>query len=395
MSSDVDREPLVRPPALRTGQEASASSLELFFDLAYVLVVLELATTFLKDLTWPGFVTFAALFTAIWLSWVGFTLYANRFDTDDVVFRVAKLGATLAIAGCAAAGTAATTSFAVPFAACFLIARLVLLALHIRAWRHVPDARPTISVYIGTAAVSSVLWAVSLGVDGPARYTLWAVAVVVDAAGPVIATWVGDKLPLHMEHLPERFGLLVILVLGEAVGGAARGVHDANWVGSSVAVGIAGFLVAAALWWTYFTTTAHHSAEKLQQSDDADAESEGAAADERHDLFVYGHLPLTLGVVMAGVGVEELVLHPDASLPSPAGWTAAGGIALFLVGSALILGGTRQSWRAAWPWPTIAIPVVLGAGAVAHRSGLLFVAFLALVCLVLAAVGTKRHGVGT
>jgi|GEM_PF-3334214 len=46
MASDVDGQPLVRPPRLRTGQEATASRLELFFDLAYVLVVLELASTF-------------------------------------------------------------------------------------------------------------------------------------------------------------------------------------------------------------------------------------------------------------------------------------------------------------------------------------------------------------
>jgi low temperature requirement protein LtrA len=41
---------LVRPPALRTAESARASRLELFFDLAYVLVVLELADAFYADL---------------------------------------------------------------------------------------------------------------------------------------------------------------------------------------------------------------------------------------------------------------------------------------------------------------------------------------------------------
>ena len=194
-----------------------------------------------------------------------------------------------------------------------------------------------------------------------------------------------------MEHLPERFGLFVILVLGEAVGGASRGVHDAKWVGPAVAVGVAGFIVAAALWWTYFDTTAVHSAQKLQEDDDKDAKSEGAATDERHDLFVYGHLPLTLGVVMAGVGIEDLVLHPDAPLPSPGGWLLVGGLGLFLTGSALILGGTKLAWRAAWPWPTLAIPIVLAAALPSHTSALLLVGGLAVVCLVLAAIGTRRR----
>jgi low temperature requirement protein LtrA len=59
-------------------------------------------------MTWRGALAFVALFVAMWFSWVGFTLYANRFDTDDVVFRLAKLAATLAVAGCAAAATGVT-----------------------------------------------------------------------------------------------------------------------------------------------------------------------------------------------------------------------------------------------------------------------------------------------
>ena len=64
------------------------------------------------------------------------------------------------------------------------------------------------------------------------RYLLWGVAVAVDALGPALATLRHDKLPLHIEHLPERFALLVILVLGEAVGGGVRGVHESGWAGS-------------------------------------------------------------------------------------------------------------------------------------------------------------------
>lgn len=381
-------EPLIRPPTLRTGQDASASRLELFFDLAYVLVVYELATTFLADLTWSGLLNFAAVFIAIWVSWVGFTLYANRFDTDDVVFRIAKLAATLSIAGCAASASAATGEYSVPFAASFLGGRIILLLLLARAWRHIPDARPTIGMYLGATALTSTLWAVSLAADGPTRYWLWGVAVVVDAAGPIAATWREDHTPLQMEHLPERFGLFVILVLGEAVGGAATGVHDAKWTAPAVTVGIVGFVIAAALWWTYFDTIAASSAAKLQERDDQDDAPAGAAADERHDLFVYGHLPLALGIVMVGIGVEDLILHPGAVLPTAGGWVLAAGLALFLVGSAVILGGSRHSWRAIWPWPTVAVPVVLGLAAVPRASVLLLVGGLAAVCLVLAVQGT-------
>jgi low temperature requirement protein LtrA len=384
-----ERGPRIRPPTLRTGEDATASRLELFFDLAYVLVVLELANAFYADLSWRGFVVFAALYVAMWFSWVGFTLYANRFDTDDVVYRIAKLAATASIAGCAASASGATGEFSTAFALCFLAGRVILLLLHLRAWRHVPEARPTIVVYLGCTAVSTVLWAVSPAFDGGVRYGLWAAAVAMDALGPVLATRREDRSPLHMEHLPERFGLFIILVLGEAVGGAATGVHDAKWAGAAVAVGIAGFVVAAALWWNYFSVTAGHSEEKLHETDDDDG-AEGAVADERHDLFVYGHLPLSAGIVMVGVGIEDLVAHPFDAVPSDGGWTVTVGLALYLLGTALILGGTHRTWRGVWPWPTAAIPVVLAAAVVPHHSALLLVGGLAVLTVALTVYGVLR-----
>ena len=149
-----------------------------------MLVVLELANAFYGDLSWRGFAVFVALYVALWFSWVGFTLYANRFDTDDVVFRIAKLAATASIAGCAASASAATGDFSTPFALCFLAGRVILLLLHLRAWRHVPEARPTIVVYLGFTAASTALWAVSPAFDGAVRYGLWAAAVAMDAARP-------------------------------------------------------------------------------------------------------------------------------------------------------------------------------------------------------------------
>ena len=153
--------PMIRPPRLHLGREGTASRLELFFDLAYVLVIMQLAIAFVDDLSWAGLAQLTGLFVAIWFSWVGFTLYANRFDTDDLIFRLAKLLATGAIAGCAASAADAVGSKAVPFALCYLASRLIVFALYLRAWRHVPDARPTINVYLIMIGLSSVLWAIS------------------------------------------------------------------------------------------------------------------------------------------------------------------------------------------------------------------------------------------
>lgn len=290
----------------------------------------------------------------------------------------------MAIAGCAASAAGATGSFAVPFAASFLTGRVILFLLYLRACRHVPDARPTIARYLATIGISAVLWAVSLGVGDEARFWWWAAAVVVGSAGPLMATRTGGgAAPLHVEHLPERFGLLVILVLGEAVGGAATGVHDASWTTLPVLVGVAGFVLAAAMWWVHFDATAATSADALQ-----DEEPSGGGS--RHDLFVYAHLPLTLGVVAAGVGVEELVLHPHTLMPSAGGVILAAGLALFLVGAGLILLDTVRERRAVIGLTVTACAIIGVITVLPLPNALLLVGALAAVTAALAAAGTLR-----
>ena len=337
----------VRPPRLATGEDRDASRLELFYDLAYVLVVAELASAFAKDLSWSGAATFAGLFTAMWVAWVSTTLYANRFDTDDVVFRLAQLVGTAAIAGCAAAATGAIDTTSVPFAACFLLGRLVLLGLYLahgdtsrepQHYHRLPRQRHDRGARCGPCRSSCPSPAdISCG-RSPSSST----------RGPVLATWRGDTAPLHMEHLPERFGLFVILVLGEMVAGVVTGIHGAAWVGESVTVGGIGFLIAASLWWSYFDVASARGSRELQHEDEE--------TDERHDLYIYGHLPLTLGIAAAGIGLEELVLHPNNDLPTAGGWTAISGVALCLIGAGIVLAGAHHRLSALWPWPTAALP---------------------------------------
>lgn len=379
---------LLRPPRLATGEERTASKLELFYDLAYVLVVAQLASTFLGELNWSGAGKFALLFIAMWFSWVSTTLYANRFDTDDLLFRIAQMVNTAAAAGCAAAASGATGPTAVPFAVCFLIGRLVLFGLYARAWRHVGDKRPTITVYLAATGLSAALWAVSLLVPGPARFAVWAVAVLVDAAAPFVATWRGNTAPLHLEHLPERFGLFVILVLGEVVAAIGTGVHDAGWAGPSLVVAAVGFVVGAALWWTYFDAASVSGNEELQES--GDGGNDEGEVDERHDLYIYGHLPLVIGITVTGVGLEDLVLRPDAALPGPAGVTTVLGVALTLVGAGIVLAGVHKRLRAMWPWPVLAL-VPLAVLALTPVPVLALVALLAATTVVVAITGPRRR----
>ena len=371
---------LIRPPRLQhsqtdAGKQRTASWLELFFDLAFVLVVGELAVGLRDDLTLHGVLVFAGLFTSVWWAWAGFTFYANRFDTDDVVYRLAKLTAMLAVVGLAASASDATGDLAGQFALCQAALRIVLVYLYLRAYRHVVQARTLIAVYVVAEGLAGALWLAGTITPAPARYLCWAAAVAAEAAAPIMATMRSAGLPLHFEHLPERFGLFVILVLGESVAAIAVGVHETHWEPVTVTVAVLGFVTAVSLWWTYFDLAGAAATQTL-------ADRGGHRSTLLHDIYAYGHWPIALGLAAAGVGIEGAILQGgQPTLASGIRWVLCGGVALYLLAISAIQGGIAGSLRSSLPWPGIGVPLTLAAGL---AGGVRPVAVLAAVTLVLA-----------
>src|SRR5262245_30815961 len=95
----------LEPPRLRISEEAEeerhATWFELYFDLVFAAALAELLTGLAKDPSGAVFARFAGVFLAVSWAWTGFTLYANRFDTDDLIYRLSKAGAAAAIAAIA------------------------------------------------------------------------------------------------------------------------------------------------------------------------------------------------------------------------------------------------------------------------------------------------------
>ena len=376
---------LVRPPGLQVDDEDRASSwLELFFDLAFVLVVAELANVLSSDLSGRGCLAFAGLYAVAWWSWASSTLYANRFDTDDVIFRAFKLAGMLAVIGMAAAASEASGHRARSFALCYVLLRLVLFAQYARAWRAEPDARPKVRLYLIGTATGATLWGVSIAAPAPARYLLWAAGLLVEVLVPISASFAKGWVPLHLDHLPERLGLFVILVLGESVTAIAHGVHDVQWTAQSVVVGSLSFVLAAGLWWSSVDLTGGEAKHLLLR-----ASENGRRLAE--DIFFYGHLPITLGLAAVGVGIEQLIL--ESALDEPTRWARfllCGGVALFLASVSLTNNALTGRWASNWLWPVAAALIALADAAVSLPA-LVVVGALALLIVLVVAIGIRQE----
>ena len=365
------------PPKMRDLDESSRSAtpLELFFDLVFTAVLSQLAAALVTDpsLRHVGEVALLAL-PVVW-TWSQYTLYANRFDSDDAVYRVTKAVGMLGVAAMGVALPQASAGRSGLFVAGFLIARLLLLALYVRAVRHEQQTRPAVRTYLAGFTVGGLLWAATLLLPAGVRPVAWALLVVAELAVPLRA-WSRvhdqDGSVVNVSHLSERHGLFTILVLGSGWLAIVVGVDLAGLTADSLVVALALFGAATALWWLYFE---YGEAEPLEER------LLGLG-------YVAAHLVLFVGLATAGAVTESLVAHAgDPGVAAGPRTALACGIAAFVLSLALLrsLGGSTGS-----PASTARVAVAGGLVLLAVFGGPLpppgFVGGVAALVLVLLAV---------
>ena len=112
-------------------RERTVGPLELFYDLAVVVLVAQAAHRLAGHLTWSGLGEFAAVFTLVWIAWGNGSLHHELHGHDDARARSTFLLQILVLVAMAAfipeAGGARGAAFAV--AAGILFAILALLWL--------------------------------------------------------------------------------------------------------------------------------------------------------------------------------------------------------------------------------------------------------------------------
>ena len=290
--------------------------MELFFDLVFVAAVARLATMLIERHDAIGFARFIGLFVPVAWAWMGYTYYANRFDTDDVPYRAMVSAGMAAVAAMAVAIGDFSDEGLMRFALAYVAVRLVLLLMYVRARQHVPEMRTAINLYLLGFGAGALCWVASAFVTGPARELLWFAGLALEFGTPIVGWRVIATAPIDRHHLEERFGLFTIIVLGEAVIAVVIGTDVSDWAPQSVLVGAAGFAGVVALWWTYFDLN-------------------GAVQPKRGwwaFVFAYGHVPLWIALTAFGAGVKLAIKHAEEIAHDPGSrWALAGGAALFLI----------------------------------------------------------------
>jgi low temperature requirement protein LtrA len=295
---------LVRPLQLRyiPGVDAArkVTWLELFFDLIFVAAVAQVGEPLREDYSWTGVIRFSFLFVLIWWAWIGNSVFATRFDTDDVLQRVLTLTQMFGVAAMAAnAGDALDSRSSAGFAAAYATIRFVLVVHYVRA-RQIHTARGLATRYLVGHGTAAALWLGSAFVPVPQRFVVWAIALVIDLGTPWVAVTHTVTVPPDPAHLPERFGLFTLILLGESVIGVMAGMKSQeDWSAGAAVTAFLGMAVTFALWSWYFDRTAAVTERHVRSRQEA----------VLFQVWSYAHLPLYVGIAVLAAGLERLVRH--------------------------------------------------------------------------------------
>ncbi len=283
-----------------TESHHAATPLELFYDLVSVVAIAAVANQFHHRLSenhvGNGVLLYLMALWAIWWAWMNFTWHASAYDTDDPPYRMAVF---VQIAGALvmAAGIDQMfedLDFTTMFVG-FVIMRLSLVVMWLRAAHRDRQGRSAAMRYAIGITLCQIGWAIlvlflpkSLLVAGFLAMVVCEHIVPIVAESSVNTKW-------HRTHIIERYGLLTIIVLGEAILASYAGIQaflEQPEV-SLLTVLVGGLLILFSMWWLYFDEDEHAILKTLW----------GAFA------WAYGHFVVFASVAAVGVGLAVVTDH--------------------------------------------------------------------------------------
>ena len=307
----------------RVEREQRVTPLELFFDLVVVFGVTQVTHLMAEDLTWPGLGHGILVLAAIWWAWVGFAWLTNALEPEEGRVRAGMFGAMAAMLVVAFAVPGAFDEDAALFATAFLMVRLLNLALYVIAGRRAPDLLRAVIRLAPISGVGLLLILAAAWVDGPWQEALWIAALALIYGSALIGR--GQGWHISPAHFTERYGLIVIVALGESVIAIGVGASDVRLTVGPVTAAILGIVVVAALWWAYFDVMAVLAHRMLSQTSGA------TQARLARDLYSYLHLPMIAGIVLFALGLEETIRHVDEPLATIPAVALCGGLSLYFL----------------------------------------------------------------
>ena len=313
---------------LRNAEASSrVTTFELFFDLVYVFAFTQVSRLMAETHSAFGILQALVVLALMWWTWAAFGWLANQAPADQPVMRVGMSAAMIAVFVAALVIPESYEDLPggwhgpLVLALAYTLVRLIHMALYIVAAGDDAALRRQVLVTQAVAmAPASTALIVGAVVGGPWQTWIWLAAFAYDA----VLTWAssrgGGGWRIHSTaHWTERYGLIVILALGESIVAIGVGVAREPIDAPITAGVVLAVVLSILLWWAYFGRLAEAGEHALERREGA------ARVVLALHAYTYVHLVIVAGVILTALGVEEAMAHiGDAE---PFGWFGASALA--------------------------------------------------------------------
>jgi low temperature requirement protein LtrA len=310
--------------ATAVDHEHSVTPRELFFDLVFVFAFTQVTTLLAHDATFVGIGRGVLVLGALWWPWTAYAWLTNTVNPEEGFVGAALLVALIAMFLAALAVPGVFGDDGVLFGACFLVVVAMHLALYALAGRGNRDLfAAVLRLAPWTLLGATLILVAGFGFADGARTWLWVAALACTYVGAGLSGSTGWRV--FPSHLAERYGLVIIIALGEAFVAIGIGATGMGIGLGEVVAAILGLLVATSFWLAYFDFFSIRGARTL-----ADLRGPDRVALAR-DLYAYAHLPMIVGIVLFAFAMKTIVGHVGEELDSVAAFALCGGSALYLL----------------------------------------------------------------
>jgi low temperature requirement protein LtrA len=232
----------------------TVSWFELFYDLVVVAAVGLTNDVFLADPTFSNAALSAMTMTALAWAWFVTTLYNNMFPGQDLIRRLLLLGqmAALVVAGLAVDQVHGIDNRKGLVA--YGLALAIVAALIVRGSR--TSGKPIPAKSVAPLAIAAAICLLG-ALDSASHSGYYLVAALLASLLPILLTeytrW-NDASMIRLEHLRERLGLFVLIILGEGFAQLVSALHFLGAIPRSDIFALL-FILSFAVWWIYFDGT--------------------------------------------------------------------------------------------------------------------------------------------
>ncbi len=272
--------PVVGPEPSDTVTAKQVTWAELFFDLVFVVAVTQMSTLLERNHSWAGLLRALIVFVPIYWTWVGTSIQTNQADTSRPLLRLRIFVVALAAVFMALALPQVYGRDGLVCAAAYWIGRLVLGAPLLR--RSGRGRAMPVNPYSVSMVITGPLLVVGALLHGVPREAGWGAAAVLDLATPAVLRARLRGMRFDAAHLAERFGLFVLIALGESVVAVGTSAPSQGLGVARASAVAAAFALSCGLWWVYF----HCAADAMRHS----LATAKVQLDITRSVLSYGHL---------------------------------------------------------------------------------------------------------